>query len=193
MILCRRPCRLYDVDVAGVVALALIGVATWWVAARPSWRAWERHTQLAAACVAAEARLDADTRALDSFERELQRLNTVVASQADRAPAADSLSQQLRNMTLSAEQEQLTLLNVAPQPSQHRGPYVITDVTVGARGPSRAFLRFLDHLAQTDPYQSLRAFSIARPAGADPNQCDLNWTIRFYLLAEPELARGGPP
>ncbi len=178
---------------AGVAALVLLGAATWWVGVRPCRQIWRDYGTLVEARTDAEQNLDADSRELARFQRELGRLDEVVAAQAGRAPGVAAFSQLLETMTSLAAEEQLTLLNVAPQPVQSSGSYTIADVTVGARGSSRAFLRFMDRLAQENPYQSLHSFSVTRPSGGDPNQCELSWTVRFYLLSTPELARGGPP
>ncbi|MEW6251954.1 MAG: hypothetical protein AB1716_15035 [Planctomycetota bacterium] len=213
MILRRRPWPIYDVDVAGLVVLLAVAGAGWWLAARPWQRMWGAYTASTAQQSALEKQLEADRLELTRFERELAHLGEVVDSQADQVPAVESFALQLRRMTTIAEEEQLSVLNVTPQPAQPSGPYLVTDVTVGAHGSSRQFMRFLDRLAQANPHQGLRAFSITGAAGEASDAqtpsanvpagtgatargraaelCELNWTVRFYLL--PALARGGPP
>ena len=147
---------------------------------------------LAVARTTAEHGLESDGRELQRFRTELDRLEEVIRTQADQLPGADAFARQLRGMTAIADQESVDLLTVAPQPAQALGPYLVNDIKVGARGRSDAFLRFLDHLAREDPYQSLRAWSISRAPQPAGDQCELAWTLRFYLLpTAAELAQGG--
>lgn len=194
MIVCKKPIPLYDVDVLGAVGVVVLALATWWLAAAPWQKTWQRHRDMVAKRNTAQARFQVDMAESERFGQELAHLEGVVAAQAAEVPRADALSQLLREMTDVAKQAQLELLNVVPQPATPDGPYQVSDIQVSGRGRSRDFIQFLDQLALGNPYQSLRLCSITRPGNATQPTCDLSWTVRLYLLpSAPDLGSGGKP
>jgi Tfp pilus assembly protein PilO len=188
MIICRKPWTLYDVDAAGATGVALLALGVAWFALSP-WRGtWEEYRKLTAARTSVQDELRADTLKLAQFERGLTPLAGAVEAEAARVPSAGSFSQLLRRVTDLAKESQLELLNVAPQPTVSSGVYSVSDIQIGARGTSRDFIRFLDRLAQGNPYQSLQSCAISRAARetepAAAANCELTWTVRLYLLPE---------
>lgn len=192
MIVCRRPCTLYDVDLIGLAALAAIGAAAWFFVVAPWGDTWTRYRELAARRTAVETQLQRDLDDLQRFEADLARIQRAGADQAGRAPTAASVSQLLRQVTDLAQVAGLELLSVAPQAMQRDGPYLVHEIQLAGRGRSRDFFLYLDRLAREIPYQSLQNCSISRAATSAEPICDLAWSIRLYLLPEaPAPATGG--
>jgi len=191
MIVCRRPWTLFDVDIGGAAAVAAILATTVWLVLGPWQQTWADYGRLSRQRTEMRVGLQQDLARVERYERGVQELSETAADQLAHAPTVDGYPQLLRQMTELAAESQLQLLSVAPQPPVPSGPYLVSDVQVGGRGRSRDFILFLDRLAQANPYQVLRACSLSRPPGATEPQCDLNFTVRVYLLATPELTRAG--
>ncbi|MCK4340090.1 MAG: type 4a pilus biogenesis protein PilO [Phycisphaerae bacterium] len=192
MIVCKKPWTLYDVDLIGMVGLAVLGLAAWWLILAPWQETWNEYRELAAARSVAQAGLQQDLLELERFEPGLVELEHVLAAEFREVPRAEAFSRLLRQMTSVAEEANLELLNVVPQPAVTKGAYRVSDVQVDGRGRSRDFIRFLDRLALENPYQSLRTCSISRRATGPEPTCNLAWTIRLYLLpTEVESEPGG--
>jgi Tfp pilus assembly protein PilO len=175
--------RIYDVDVLGAAGLLALGVAAWLLVILPWQRTWQGSDSQRARQGTAETQLQDALAELNAFEQQLQRLEGLVAGQADRVPHTDALPDLLRQISELAQSARLELLNVVPRPAVASGPYWLSDIQIGARGESRDFIRFLDQLARLNPYQTLRAATVTRPPAAGPAACDLSWTLRLYLLS----------
>ncbi len=182
MIISRRPWILFDVDVLGAAVVLLLGVAAWWSVLRPWQQTWADYRAAVTSRAVVTAKLEEEQLALREFELNLAPLQDTIAAQFKQIPAVDAFSNLLRQLTDVAHEARLELLSVEPQPMLAQGTYLISDIQVGARGRSPDFVRFLDRLAQENPYQTLRLCSIQRPAASEMPTCNLNWTIRMYLL-----------
>jgi hypothetical protein len=191
MIVCKKPCTLYDVDVLGAAGVLVLTLAAWWLVVAPWQHMWRDYQALSAARVVATTQLCDDVKELERFEQGLTQLDELVTADFGDIPRSDSVSQLLRKITALAEGEKLELLNVTPQPATPSGAYLVSDIKVGARGHSRDFIRFLDRLARENPYQSLLTCSINRAAQTAPGICEFDWTVRAYLLPPAKNARGG--
>jgi Tfp pilus assembly protein PilO len=187
MIVTRRPCTIYDVDVVGSAVLAVLGLAAWLLVAAPWQRTWRTYRELRTQQTVAEQRLQNDVVDGERYQRELADLEQLAHTQASQVPCLNSLPQLLSKMTAIAKDAHVELLNVAPQPALTDGAYLVSDIRIVGRGTSHDFLYFLDRLAQDNPYQSLRTCSIARSVAAPEPTCELNWAVRLYMfpLADP--------
>ncbi len=193
MIVCRKPCTLYDFDLLGVAGVVVIALAAWWAVMVPWRHMYSDYQRLVVARDNTEQALQQEVAALDRFEQGLAQLEDAVASETDDVPRSTAHAQLLQHMTDAALGAHLELLNVSPQPAVVRGPYLVSDVKLGGRGRSQDFIRFLDRLAQENPYQTLQTCSLTRAAQPGPPQaalCELSWTVRLYLL--PDRAGAAP-
>ncbi len=184
MIITRRPCRIYDVDLIGCGALALLLVAGYWFAARPWLAMWSQYKSVAQARHSAEILLENDLHTLEALEADLARLRSVIVSEVDEVPAVDAQPQLLREITDLAKACNLEVISVVPRAPEVHGVYLIADIDVGGRGASRDFVRFLDRLAATNPYQSLNACLMSHANHNETATCDLFCTVRLYLLPQ---------
>jgi len=182
VIVCRRPCTLYDVDVLGTLGLVALGIGAWWLVLAPWQQTWSEYRELSTRHAAAVTHLQQEIHELDRFEKELTQIEQVVASQSEQIPRATAISRLLREMTDIAKQSHLELLNVAPQPLADEGDYLVNDIEVTGRGSSHDLIRFLDRFALRNPHQALRACSITHPATAQDATCEVTWSVRLYLL-----------
>ncbi len=183
MIVCRRPLALYDVDLLGAAGLLLLGAAGWWAVFAPWQRTWHECRTLGAERRAAEIRLQQELTELERFEKGRAWLASKVAAQAERVPGPAALPTLLQQMTELAHDAHLELVSVKPQTAAREGAYLVSDVQFAGRGQSRDFIRFLDRLAQQNPYQCVRTCAVRRPAQtAEPHPCELDWSVRLFLL-----------
>lgn len=190
MIVCKKPCTLFDVDLLGLGVLAALGLAAWWLVVAPWRQMWSDYAILAAQRASAEAALQADSQAWERYQQGLTDLERTVAGQLEAAPRVATLAQQLRRMTELAEAADLEVTSVVPQPAEEQGAYLVSDIAVSGRGRAHDFIRFLDRLAQENPHQSLEACAVRRNLG-DGDLCDLAWTIRMYLLPDQDRPQPG--
>jgi Tfp pilus assembly protein PilO len=193
VIITRKPWTIYDVDLLGAATVIALAAAAWWLAVMPWQQTWARSRELAAQHAALQAGLRGDVTELERFQQQLKQLENTVTAQAAEVPRADSVSDLLRRMTDLAKDAELELINVAPRPATAQGAYLVSDIEVTGRGRSHDFIRFLDQLAQGNPYQALRACSITRPASGERSTCELVWTIRLYVLPSVASSSGGRP
>ena len=193
MTVCKKPCTIYDVDLAGLVGVVALAVTAWWFVGVPGHQAWARAHELALQRTASQAGLRAHVAELEQFERQLTQLEQIVASQAGQIPHPESLSDLLRRMTELAKNAHLELINVVPRPATTDGAYWTCDIEVTGRGQSLDFVRFLDELARANPYQALQHCTLIRSGDETQSVCDLSWTVRFYAFPTVAAKSGGRP
>jgi len=190
MIVCRRPFRLYDVDILGLAGVAALAGLAIWLLVFPWQETWEGYQGLASKRTVARQQLDSAILQLESYERGVAELERVLAAQIEVAPSASVFSAMLQKMTDVAQGSHLVITSVTPEPMKPQGDYLVSDVEVRGRGRSADFVRFLDELAQKNPYQALVACSIEKRKNNPDGLCDVSWTVRLYFLPE-TIARGG--
>ena len=191
MSIAKKPSRLHDVDLAGLIGLAVLGLVAWWLVIAPWQRTWSSYQELATRRATTEAGLQQDVIEFERFQLGVVRLEETIARHAEEVPQATSISRVLREMTDIAQAARLELMSVAPQPARWDGDYVINDIRVAGRGRSHDFIRFLDEFARENPYQSLEYCSITRPANHAEPTCELSWLVRLYLLPAGAESRVG--
>lgn len=193
MIICRKPFTLHDVDLLGLVGLTVLGALAWWLVVLPWQRTWASYRELAGRHAAAQASLRGAMAELTKYRDGLDALRSVIAAEAENVPQAASISRMLRDMTGIARESGIEILSVVPRPAARDGDYVVNDIHVLGQGRSLDFMRFLNRLAEANPYQSLQQCSIQRSAEGGEPRCRLAWQIRLYLLpVEAESRRGDP-
>jgi len=182
VILCRRPFTVYHVDALGGLGLLAVALAGWWLAVVPWRQTCASYRELGQRRAALELELQSESAKLEGIRQELAWLQGVVDSQTLVVPRADSVPQLLREMTELASETEIELLSVVPQPAVPEGAYVVSDIQLTGRARSISLIRFLDQLAQRNPFQALMSCSVKRPAGATHEICDVCWTLRLYML-----------
>ena len=55
MIVCKKPCTLYDVDLLGAAGVLALGLAAWWLVVAPWQQMWHDYQALSTARAAAAA------------------------------------------------------------------------------------------------------------------------------------------
>jgi hypothetical protein len=191
MILCQRPFTIYHVDVLGALGLLAIALAGWWLAIVPWRQTCSNYRELGRRRAGLEAELQTQAQSLERTQRDLTWLEGVIAAQAVEVPRPDSVPNVLREMTELAQDSKIDLLSLMPQPAAPEGVYVVSDIQATGRGHSRSFIRFLDRLAQRNPFQALTHCSLRRGAGAADESCELSWTLRLYMLPAADAGPGG--
>lgn len=192
MIICKHPVRLYDVDVLGLLGVVILTGLAGWLLVFPWQETWEGYQGLAAKRALARQQLDNTIVQLETYEQGVAELEEVLAAQIEVAPSAGVFSKMLQKMTDVAQAANLEIVSVAPQPMKPLGDYLISDVEVRGRGQSTDFVRFLDQLAQENPYQALNACSIEKRKSNPEGLCDVSWTVRLYFLPDPVAKKRGP-
>jgi Tfp pilus assembly protein PilO len=194
VIVCRKPITLYHVDLIGLAVLAGLAATAWWFVVLPWQQTWHDHHELAVRCATLQTGLRQDALELKTYEQGLADLRAAIAGAADTVPHIASIARQLRNMTDIAQAAGIEIQSVTPQPAQQEGEYVVNDIQVAGRGRSVDFIRFLDQLAEANPYQMLQDCLIQRPADEPDATCRLSWSVRLYLLPASAAATvGGRP
>lgn len=181
MIVARRL-ALYDVDLYGAGILVALLIAGYAGVARPlSAAATETRDLRRLISEHAVAHEQLHMR-LTQIRGQSEQLANVMLRDAAGAPAAESVSQFLTDLTRIAAASDLRVEQVTPQPARRSGPWSVIDIGVVASGRSAGFLRLVDELASLNRYHAFVEFQLsADPAAADT--CRLSWTLRLYLPA----------
>ncbi len=182
MVICKRPCRIYDVDAVGFLTVLLIGATgyqTGFVSLQDQNRTLvERRQELAAVRAAAK---DVHERRVRVGEN-LKRFRAQLAGVSAQVPTVNSLTQFLSELATLARRSDLEVLQIVPGRTETQHGHAMSDISVTARGRSIDFIRFLGRLERASPHQSLQRLSIARRAQSQHKQCELAWTIRLHML-----------
>ncbi len=203
MIVCRRPCTLYDVDVIALVALAAMALAAYFGVILPGGATTAQYRDLSAGIAGANAAADQTAERLHAVNQEVEVLQSGVLNRARAAPKPGALTAFLQRVANLAIRYDLRIVQVLPQPARQVGGYLLSDVCFSGRGRSLALARLLDQLACENPHFSLQSFSIkGSPDPADP-ECELSWTLRLHMLQDetcqrdpagaPDNVPAGPP
>jgi Tfp pilus assembly protein PilO len=182
MIICRRPLTIYAVDALGATFVVGLMALSYWFIWRPWQETWQGYRECTVQRGLAGQELKGELLNLERFEERLAGLEEVVLAQSARIPRSDALAGLLREMTETAAEAQVEILSVTPQPAVREGEYVVCDINVAGRSRSHDFVRFLDCMAARNPYQSLRDCAVRRSTGTADGLCDMNWTMRVYML-----------
>jgi hypothetical protein len=146
---------------------------------------------LSAELAEADTRVEETETQLRKVSAQIERLQAGVMEQARVAPKAGALAPFVQRVASLAEECNLQIVRVLPQPVQAADGYLIGDVRFTGQGSSLDFVLLLDRLARENPYYALRDFSIVRPRGAADAHCQLSWTLRLHMLGEGAFADAG--
>jgi hypothetical protein len=182
MIVCRKPCTVYDVDVIGVVALLIIGAAACVGVIAPANANASERRDVTAMIATANVKSEETNSRLRSLNTEIKTLFAGVTQHAELAPRPGALTPLLHRVATLADEYDLQITQVLPQATHEVDGYLQADVWLSARGFSPDFLRLLDRLSRESPYCALRDFSIKRIGNSADQRCQLSWTIRLHML-----------
>jgi len=191
MIVCKKPCTIYDVDVIGVVALIAVGVAACLGVVIPATADASEFRALSAKIAQANSKTEQTGVRLSKVDLQIEELQRGVDEQTRLAPKPGALSPFLQRVASVAEGCNLRIHRVLPQPGQRADGYAIGDIRFSGAGSSLDFVRLLDQLARDNPYYALRDFSIRRSADSTDPGCALSWTLRLYMLDDESLDDAG--
>lgn len=183
MVLCRRPIRVFDVDVVGLAGLALIGAAAYLLlihGVRSDWRAFQDAAQQRTATERTVSGMHAVLRALDA---DITRIALVSKQAVGTAPRQGDIPAMLAQLADIAQRCGVDLGQVTPQPAVAGNGYWYVDVEVTGRGASGAFIALLDQFALLNQYHSIPRLSV-QTDGVNGGTCRLAWTLRLHVLPE---------
>lgn len=187
MIVCRRPCTIYDVDVIGVAVLVVIALAACFGVIVPASANATEYGALSARTAAAHAKTEQTSERLGALNAEIEMLRSGVADRTRAAPKPNAPTPFLQRVASLARDYDLEISQVLPQPVQEADGYLTTEVRFLGRGTYLNFIRLLDQLARDNPYHTLQDFSIRSAADQGDPRCALSWTLRLYMLEDRRL------
>jgi hypothetical protein len=181
MIVCRRPVLLFDADLAGAAACAALICLGYFAGVQGLSADWATLQALRARVVAADRACQAARIRLIEEGRAAAALRAAIDSRAGEVPGPEALSAFLGRAGMLAARSGLTVQQVAPQPTQPEGDYLVCEVRMSGTGRSLDFIRFLEQLVRHDPYYIVHSFKISGRGDQEPT-CALSWTLRLYML-----------
>jgi hypothetical protein len=182
MIICKKPCTIYDVDVIGIALLVVIAIAAWFGVVVPATAdATESRTLSARTAEAIKKTEGTDTR-LGSVRAQIRSLQNGVDAQIRSAPHPGSLTTFLQRVASIAEECGIEIVRMLPRPTQRTDGHLVGELQLSGRGLSLNFVRLLDRMARELPYHSLQDFTIKQPTAATDPRCTLEWTLRLHML-----------
>jgi hypothetical protein len=194
MIVCRKPCTLYDVDVIGLAVLLVIVLAAWFGVILPAGAKAAEHRELSAKIVSAAAAADQTGEHLRRVSREMELLQIGVAGHMDTAPKPGALTPFLDRVASLATRCGLEIMQVLPRPVRPADGYLACVVSFTGRGRGLDLARLIHELSLDNPYFALQSFSIKSSPHSSGGECELSWALRLYMLedgAQPLSPAGG--
>lgn len=182
MIVCRRPFKLYDTDVIGLVVLGVIALAACIGVILPARANTTEHRELSDKINAANAAAEQTAQRLHAVNREVGMLQSGILDRALAAPKSDALTPFLQRVASLAIGCDVRIVQVLPYPAQSGDGYLYSDLSFSGRGRCLDFARLLDQLARENPYFSLQDFAIKGAANPTDPSCELSWTLRLRML-----------
>lgn len=184
MIVARRPITIFDVDLVGAGALAVLLLGGCFAIAAPAMRNRAECHRIQGEIVAAQNETARVETARRKAEASLGRFRDSLVRRSARMLAADGLSPYLARLAACAEESGIEIIQLQPAAPQKSGPGQQCDVRVNARGGFAGFVHFLDLLRRETDCQ--RLIDVAITSGGSPDGvCTLAFTVRLSLLPEP--------
>ncbi|GAF79456.1 unnamed protein product, partial [marine sediment metagenome] len=140
MIVCQKPFTIYDVDVIGVTALVVIGMAAWFGLVVPAGADASECRGLSATIAQADTRTEQTAARLREVSAQIERLQAGVTQQTRVAPKSGALTPFVQRVASLAEECDLQIARVLPQPVQTAHGYLIGDVRFSGQGTSLDFV-----------------------------------------------------
>jgi hypothetical protein len=187
MIVCRRPCTVYDVDVIGVAVLVVLALTACFGVIMPASANATQWRALSARIAAVKAVTEQTNGRLRKVNAEISALQTGVAERTRAAPKPGALTSFLQRVAQLAEECGLQITQVLPQPAQQANGCLASDVWFSGRGTGLSFARLLDELVRENPYHALQDFRISHSGDPDDPRCTVSWTLRLYILEDEAL------
>ena len=104
MIVCKKPWTIYDVDLAGLSALTVLGLLTYFLVILPVREHWDSYRDLSVQQQSSETVLRQTGNQLRKVEADVARLKAAIVSLAEQAPQPSSLPQFLSRTTILANE-----------------------------------------------------------------------------------------
>ncbi len=152
--------RLSKIDAMGVLCLALLGGAAWWLGVQPV------HQARAAAMAARQSAADADAEAtgqekgVAQLRLDLAEAQVRVASSRVRLLSVDELNQRVGMLTRAASGAGLTIEQITPGQAEGKGRVVHVPIKLMAKATYSATSEFLAHLHEAFPDVSVTALKL---------------------------------
>jgi Tfp pilus assembly protein PilO len=184
VILIRRPCLVFDVDLIGAGGILVFIAAIGWLLIDPrlgnAQTIHDIHRELA---LSEPQRRDL-VQELQATYEDIASLRKAVAAHEGQAPHSNAVPQFISEVMAVAAADRIKILTISPGQIQTQPEYLYCDILVDAEGGSVDFIAFLTALAARNPHQSLHSFSLTRAPGPGPGPCRLNCTLRLYMLPD---------
>ncbi len=179
MIIARRPCLIFDVDLIGLAALLGLAAMAWFVAIRPQQQDARKLAQLALQLDQARLTLQQKRDQLRAVQDQTERLAGLLARGKRTEPPARSMAEHVSLVLAAAGRCGLDVIDFTPTDPSGDDP---AGLTLRCRGTSRAFLEFLRTCARREPRHRIERFAIrVRGDGV----CELECVMRFIKPTQP--------
>lgn len=188
MILLRRPFPIFDVDLIGIVMIGIVAIIAYLTIYVPARAVGQVDQQLAVAVQTTQAAITRSSDRLDRARAEQHDLSRKVESRERNLPKAGETSDFPRHIATAAEENGVTVQQLAPNPPRNTEQGMVFDIQVVARGGLAQFIGMLDDLRRKCPHMQVRDFSIAHGPDAAEPASTLSLTLRIYL--SPATAEG---
>lgn len=193
MILCRRPVRIYDVDLAGAGALLAIGLAGYVGVVRPAGADADQRRGLEHAVAAAGGEAESASARLKACEQDARSLREGIARVASRVPRVRERAETFNALGDLAQRCGLVIEQLAPQAPERVGGRTTADGRFAGHGTLGALLAFLQALDRERPHYSVEELVLHVPELTDAPRGALSFTLRLYLLEDELLEAGEAP
>jgi hypothetical protein len=193
MIVCRKPCTVYDVDVIGMAVLVVLSLAACFCVVIPAGKNGDEYRVLSTEVSSTRNAIAQANGRLRQVNAEISLLEKAVSERTRAAAKPGELTPFLHQVVSLAEACDLEVAQVLPEPVRRSGGCLVGEARFSGRGNVVDFLRLLDQLGQKTPTFALKAFSIKGAGKPDDSRCILSWTMRLYMLDDASTDDLGEP
>jgi hypothetical protein len=184
LILLQRPVRIFDVDLIGVVMVAIIGIVAYVSVILPAVEGAAIGAQLRQSVALADGSIQRTAERLDQYTRDMKSLHEAVAARAAAAPQARDTTGFPSVVAAAAEATGVHIVQMVPVAPRETERGLVSDLQVVARGSLLELTRLLERLRRERSYHQVLEYSVVESREVGDPRCTLTFTLRLCLVGE---------
>lgn len=184
MILLQKPVRIFDVDLIGIVMVAIIGIVAYVSVILPAVEGAAVGAQLRQSVALADGSIQRTAERLDQYTRDMKSLSNAVSERTAAAPQTRDTSGFPSVVAAAADATGIHIVQMAPVAPRETERGLVSDLQVVARGSLLDLTRLLERLRRERSHHQVLEYSVVESREAGDPRCLLTLTLRLYLFSE---------
>lgn len=181
MILVRKPVRIYDVDLIGIVMVAIIGIVAYVSVILPALEGASLGAQLRQSVALADESIQRTAQRLDRYTQDVKLLSVAVAERAAASPGMRDSAGFPSSVAGAAEAVGVHVLQMAPIAPRETERGLVSDLQVVARGTLLDLTRLLDRVRRERTHCQVLEYVVTESRDPSDPRCVITFTLRLFL------------